>query len=47
MRFVINSTVGILGFVDVASWIGLDKKDKEDYGQTLGCLLYTSPSPRD
>ena len=36
MRFVINSTVGILGFVDVASWIGLDKKDKEDYGQTLG-----------
>ena len=36
MRFVINSTAGILGFVDVASWIGLDKKDKEDYGQTLG-----------
>ena len=36
MRFVINSTVGILGFVDVASWIGLDKKDKEGYGQTLG-----------
>ena len=22
LRFVINSTVGILGFVDVASWIG-------------------------
>ena len=36
MRFIVNSTVGILGFVDVASWIGLDKKDKEDYGQTLG-----------
>ena len=36
LRFVINSTVGILGFVDVASWIGLEKKDKEDYGQTLG-----------
>ena len=34
-RFFVNSTVGILGLVDVASEIGLDKHD-EDFGQTLG-----------
>ncbi|MDQ7988401.1 MAG: VacJ family lipoprotein [Candidatus Dactylopiibacterium sp.] len=34
-RFAVNSTVGILGFFDVASDIGLDKHD-EDLGQTLG-----------
>lgn len=35
-RFLINTTVGILGLFDPASKIGLEKKDKEDYGQTLG-----------
>ncbi|MCF2859420.1 VacJ family lipoprotein [Pseudoalteromonas sp. SMS1] len=34
-RFLINSTVGILGLFDVAKEIGLDHKD-EDFGQTLG-----------
>jgi phospholipid-binding lipoprotein MlaA len=34
-RFVINSTVGLLGFFDVASHIGLPKHN-EDLGQTLG-----------
>ena len=34
-RFVINSTVGVLGFIDVATEIGIDKS-KEDFGQTLG-----------
>lgn len=34
-RFVINSTIGLLGFFDVASHIGLIKHD-EDLGQTLG-----------
>ncbi len=34
-RFVINSTIGLLGFFDVASHIGLMKHD-EDLGQTLG-----------
>jgi phospholipid-binding lipoprotein MlaA len=34
-RFVINSTVGLFGFFDVASHIGLIKHD-EDLGQTLG-----------
>ena len=34
-RFAINTTAGILGFVDVASNAGLDKHN-EDFGQTLG-----------
>jgi phospholipid-binding lipoprotein MlaA len=34
-RFLINSTVGILGAFDVASEIGLEKHE-EDFGQTLG-----------
>lgn len=34
-RLLVNSTLGILGFFDVASEIGLDKH-KEDFGQTLG-----------
>ena len=33
-RFLINSTVGIFGIVDVADNIGLDQKE-EDFGQTL------------
>ena len=35
-RFVINSTVGILGIWDPASALGLEEKRKEDFGQTLG-----------
>ncbi len=35
-RFIINSTLGIGGIFDVASYYGLKKLDKEDYGQTLG-----------
>ncbi|MEM7293776.1 MAG: VacJ family lipoprotein, partial [Pseudomonadota bacterium] len=34
-RFLLNSTVGLFGFFDVASPIGLPKHD-EDFGQTLG-----------
>jgi phospholipid-binding lipoprotein MlaA len=34
-RFVVNSTVGIAGFIDVASKTGLPQY-KEDFGQTLG-----------
>ena len=34
-RFVINSTVGIGGILDVASDLGFDKNE-EDFGQTLG-----------
>ena len=36
LRFVINTTVGILGIFDPAAVIGFEKKEKEDYGQTLG-----------
>ena len=35
-RLVINSTVGILGIIDVANDLGFPKYEKEDYGQTLG-----------
>ena len=34
-RFLINSTVGLFGFFDVASHLGLEKHN-EDLGQTLG-----------
>jgi phospholipid-binding lipoprotein MlaA len=34
-RFLINSTIGILGSVDVATSLGLTKHE-EDFGQTLG-----------
>ena len=34
-RFVVNSTVGVAGFVDVASMIGI-RENREDFGQTLG-----------
>ena len=35
-RLVVNSTIGILGIIDVASDMGFPKYIKEDYGQTLG-----------
>ena len=35
-RFVINSTVGILGFFDPAAALGLEDSGKEDFGQTIG-----------
>ena len=35
-RFIVNTTVGVLGIFDVAEKIGLTKKEKEDYGQSLG-----------
>ncbi len=34
-RFLVNSTVGMAGFIDIGSRIGLDQHD-EDFGQTLG-----------
>ena len=45
-RFVINTTVGILGLADVAEVMSFSKYEKEDYGQSLavagvgpGCYL--------
>ena len=34
-RFVINTTIGLFGLIDVASKMGLEKHE-EDFGQTLG-----------
>ena len=36
IRFVLNTTIGILGIWDPAQVLGFEKKEKEDYGQTLG-----------
>jgi len=57
-RFVINSTIGILGLFDPATALGLEKTNREDFGQTLavwgidhGCYVvapFLGPtSPRD
>ena len=35
-RFIINTTVGVLGIFNVAEKAGFSKYEKEDYGQTLG-----------
>ena len=53
-RFLINSTVGLLGTIDVASKIGLDRKE-EQFGETLGvwgvetgpCLMLPFLGPSD
>ena len=37
-RFVINTTVGILGFIDVAQHLGFPEYEKEDYGQSLATM---------
>ena len=34
-RFLINSTLGLLGLIDVAEYVGMPEYEKEDYGQSL------------
>lgn len=34
-RFLINTTLGVLGLVDVAQHLGMPEYEKEDYGQSL------------
>ena len=34
-RFIVNTTIGILGLFDVASKMGFSEYEKEDFGQTL------------
>ena len=57
-RFAINSSVGILGLFDPATALGIEKTNREDFGQTLavwgvdhGCYAvapFLGPiSPRD
>ena len=41
-RFVINTTVGVVGIFDIANMIGFPEYEKEDYGQTLGTLGFGS-----
>ena len=45
-RFIINTTIGVLGLADAAEAMGFPKYEKEDYGQSLavagigpGCYL--------
>ena len=45
-RFIVNSTIGILGFIDIAEHLGMPEYEKEDYGQSIakmgvgpGCYL--------
>ena len=40
-RFLINSTLGLAGFIDVATELGLEEHD-EDFGQTLGVWGFDS-----
>tara|TARA_B100000073_G_scaffold221102_1_gene184041 strand:- start:646 stop:1437 length:792 start_codon:yes stop_codon:yes gene_type:complete len=35
-RLAVNTTVGLLGTIDVANKMGFPKYEREDYGQTLG-----------
>ena len=36
IRLIVNTTLGIVGLYDAAEAMGLEKLEKEDYGQTLG-----------
>jgi phospholipid-binding lipoprotein MlaA len=45
-RFIVNTTIGILGLIDVAKLLGMPEYEKEDYGQSIakmgvgpGCYL--------
>ena len=38
LRLIINTTIGILGFIDVAQNLGFPDYEKEDYGQSLAKL---------
>lgn len=40
-RFILNSTIGLLGLIDVATPMGLDGHE-EDFGQTLGAWGFGS-----
>ena len=37
-RFIINTTLGVLGLMDVAQHFGLEEYEKEDYGQSFATL---------
>ena len=37
-RFIVNTTIGVVGIFDVAEKVGFPEYEKEDYGQTLGVM---------
>ena len=37
-RLIINTTIGILGLIDVAQYLGFPEYEKEDYGQSLATM---------
>ena len=37
-RFIINTTLGVIGIFDVAQRIGMPEYEREDWGQTLGTM---------
>ena len=37
-RFIINTTIGIVGIFDPANSFGFEKREKEDFGQSLGVM---------
>ena len=38
IRFIINTTLGLVGIFDPAGAIGFEKLEKEDFGQTFGAM---------
>ena len=38
IRFIINTTIGIVGIFDPANALGFEKLEKEDFGQTFGAM---------
>ena len=38
VRFLINTTIGIVGIFDPANSLGFEKREKEDFGQSLGVM---------
>ena len=38
IRFIINTTIGIVGIFDPANALGFEKLEKEDFGQTFGTM---------
>tara|TARA_B100000963_G_scaffold361855_1_gene400323 strand:- start:6361 stop:7122 length:762 start_codon:yes stop_codon:yes gene_type:complete len=38
VRFAINTTLGVVGIFDPADSLGFEKREKEDFGQSLGVM---------
>ena len=38
IRFIINTTIGIIGIFDPANALGFEKMEKEEFGQTFGAM---------